>query len=319
MNPYAGLTAREVARDLAFPEGPTPLADGSVLVSELAAGRITRIASDGRLDVVARPGGGPNGLAVLADGSLAVCQNGGSRWGTRPWPYDGPGSVPLFTPVGPAEEPITPQVQRVAADGEVATLCTNDDSGNALKRPSDIVADSAGGFYMTDFGRTHGRTRELAGVLYGSPDGTLREIVYPVELPNGIALSPDESRLYVTETRTRRVWMFTLDGPGSVATWHSLATIPSGGPINFGGVDGCCIDGEGNLVVATLGTGGVTVVSPTGEILGQIPMDDPMTTNAAFGGADGRTLFVTLGSSGRLMAVANWPHDGIVGDLPSFG
>jgi len=253
----------------------------------------------------------------LADGSLAVCQNGGSRWGTRPWPYDGPGSVSLFTPIGPAEEPLTPQVQRIARDRTITTLCTTDESGNPLKRPSDIAADSTGGFYMTDFGATRGRTRELAGVLYGTPDGVLREIVYPVELPNGIALSPDESRLYVTETRTRRVWAFTLDGPGVVTEWHSLATIPSGGPINFGGVDGCCVDANGNVVVATLGTGGVTVVSPAGEILGQIPMDDPMTTNAAFGGADGRTLFVTLGSSGRLMAIDDWPHEGRVA-LPLF-
>jgi gluconolactonase len=318
MNPYEQLIVREVARDLAFPEGPTPLADGSVLVSELAAGRITRIDAQGERSIVAEPGGGPNGLAVLGDGSLAVCQNGGSRWGTRPWPYDGPGSVPLFTPVGPADEPMTPQIQRVSRDGAVTTWYTTDDGGNTLKRPSDIVADSTGGFYMTDFGATRGRTRELAGVLYGAPDGSLREIVYPVELPNGIALSPDESRLYVTETRTRRVWAFTLEGPGVVTAWHSLATLPSGGPINFGGVDGCCVDDEGNVVVATLGTGGVTVVSPAGEILGQIPMDDPMTTNAAFGGPDGRTLYVTLGSSGRLMAVEDWPHLGCA-TLPTFG
>jgi gluconolactonase len=318
MNPYEQLRVREVARDLAFPEGPTPLADGSVLVSELAAGRITRITAHGARGTIAEPGGGPNGLAVLADGSLAVCQNGGSRWGTRPWPYDGPGSVPLFTPVGPADDPITPQIHAVTSDGAVTTRHTADDGGNPLKRPSDIIADSAGGFYMTDFGATRGRTRELAGVLYGTPDGSLREIVYPVELPNGIALSPDESRLYVTETRTRRVWAFTLDRPGVVTAWHSLATVPSGGPINFGGVDGCCVDIAGNIVVATLGIGGVTVVSPAGEILGQIPMDDPMTTNAAFGGPDGRTLYVTLGSSGRLMAVENWPHIGCT-ELPSFG
>jgi gluconolactonase len=317
VNRYEHLTVREVARDLAFPEGPTPLADGSVLVSELAAGRITRIDPHGGRSTVAQTGGGPNGLAVLADGDLVVCQNGGSRWGTRPWPYDGPGSVPLFTPIGPPDEPITPQVQRITRDGAVTTLCTTDERGNPLKRPSDIVADAAGGFYMTDFGATRGRTRELAGVLYGTPDGRLHEVVYPVELPNGITLAPDETRLYVTETRTRRVWAFALDSPGVVTEWHSLVTIPSGGPINFGGVDGCCVDADGNIVVATLGTGGVTVVSPAGDLLGQIPMDDPMTTNAAFGGIDGRTLFVTLGSSGRLMAVDDWPHEGRM-PLPQF-
>lgn len=318
MDPFDRLTVREVARDLAFPEGPTPVADGAVLVSELAAGRITRIAPDGSRDFVATPGGGPNGLGVLPDGSLVVCQNGGSRWGRRPWPYDGPGAVEIFSPVGPPDDPVTPQIQRVTADGTVSTLCTVDDAGIPLKRPSDVCVDAAGGFYVTDFGSTHGRTRELAGVLYGTPDGRLREIVFPVELPNGVALAPDGTRLYVTETRTRRLWAFTLAGPGVVTAWLSLATIPSGGPIGFGGVDGCCVDAAGNVVVATLGTGGITVVSPSGEVLAQVPMDDPMTTNAAFGGPDGRTLFVTLGSTGRLMAVDGWPHAGNPA-LPSFG
>jgi gluconolactonase len=315
---YDALPIREVARDLAFPEGPTPLADGSVLVSELAAGRITRIDRRGRREVVATPGGGPNGLAALGDGSLVVCQNGGSRWGRRPWPYAGPGAVELYTPIGPADAPVVPQIQRVDPDGTVTTLFTEDADGIPLKRPSDVCGDGAGGFYVTDFGATHGRTRELAGVLHGAPGATLREVVFPVELPNGIALSPDRTRLYVTETRTRRLWSFTLDGPGRVAAWHSLATIPSGGPINFGGVDGCCVDRAGNIVVATIGVGGVTVVSPDGRVVGSIPMDDPMTTNAAFGGRDGRTLFVTLGSSGRLMAVDGWPHEGAT-ELPTFG
>ena len=318
MDPFDRLTVREVARDLAFPEGPTPLADGAVLVSELAAGRITRVDPTGARDLVAAPGGGPNGLAVLPDGSLVVCQNGGSRWGRRPWPYEGPGSVEIFSPVGPPDEPVTPQIQRVTADGTVTTLFTADESGIPLKRPSDVCVDVDGGIYVTDFGATRGRTRELAGVLYGAPDGGLREIVFPVELPNGIALAPDGTRLYVTETRTRRLWAFTLAGPGTVTAWHSLATIPSGGPIDFGGVDGCCVDAAGNIVVATLGTGGVTVVAPDGALLAQLPMDDPMTTNAAFGGPDGRTLFVTLGSSGRLVAVDGWPGEGTP-QLPRFG
>ena len=72
------LTWRVVAEDLAFPEGPVPLADGSVLVSEMAAGRITKVEPDGTRTIVATTGGGPNGLALMADGSLAVCQGGGS-------------------------------------------------------------------------------------------------------------------------------------------------------------------------------------------------------------------------------------------------
>lgn len=172
-------------------------------------------------------------------------------------------------------------------------------------RPSDICVDGDGGFYVTDGGVTRGRNRGMTGLLYGTVDGGLREIVYPLEMPNGVALSPDGALLYVAETRTRRVWEFALDGPGVVSRARGLATVPSGGPLNVGGADGLCVDATGRILVATLGTGGVTVFAPTGELLGTIPADDPMTTNVAVS-TDGETLFMTLASSGRLVTVRNW-------------
>jgi gluconolactonase len=304
------LSWRVVAEDLAFPEGPVPLADGSVLLSEMAAGRITKVGPDGTRTTVATTGGGPNGIALMPDGSLAVCQGGGSGWSVRPWPYAGPGSVDLFLPTGPPAEPVETQVQRVSPDGSVSTLYTHDNRGEPLKRPSDAVADRAGGLYLTDFGGLQGRTRALAGVLYAPPGGELREIIFPVELANGIALSPDESELYVTETRTRRIWAFELVEPGTVGAWRSVATVPAGGPIGFGSADGCCVDADGNIVVATIGQGGVTIVSPGGQTLAEVPLDDPMPTNVAFGGDDGTTIYLTCGSSGRLMALDGWPVPG---------
>jgi gluconolactonase len=306
------LTWRVIAEGLGFPEGPVPLEDGSVLVSEMATGHITRVRQDGTREVVADVGGGPNGIALLPDGDLAVCQGGGSGWSVRPWPYSGPGSVDLLLPSGPSATPLTPQVQRVSASGSVTTLHTHDARGEALKKPSDVVSDRHGGLYITDFGGLQGRTRALAGVLYAPPGGQLREIVFPVELANGIALSPDEAELYVTETRTRRIWGFELLEPGIVGAWRTVATVPAGGPIGFGSADGCCVDAEGNIVVATIGSGGVTVVSSKGTVLAEAPLDDPMPTNAAFGGRDGKTIFVTCGSSGRLMALEGWLVPGAI-------
>jgi gluconolactonase len=309
---------RVVAADLAFPEGPVPLADGSVLVSEMAAGRITRVRPDGTSVLVADVGGGPNGIAVLPDGDLVICQGGGSGWSVRPWPYPGPGAVDLYLPTGPPAMPVPVQLLRVTAAGVTSTLHTHDDRGEPLKKPSDVVVDRHGGVYVTDFGGLQGRTRALAGVLHAPPGGALREIVFPAELANGIALAPDESELYVTETRTRRVWGFELVAPGRVGAWRSVATIPAGGPIGFGSADGCCVDAEGNIVVATIGRGGVTIVSPVGDIVAEAPLDDPMPTNAAFGGPDGTTIFVTCGSSGRLMALDGWPVPGAK-PPPTFG
>jgi gluconolactonase len=313
------LTWRVVAEGLAFPEGPVPLADGTVLLSEMAAGRVTRVSPEGTREQVATLGGGPNGIGLLPDGTLAVCQGGGSGWSVRPWPYCGPGAVDLFLPSGPPDRALEPQVVRVTSNGDASTLHRCDVRGEPLKRPSDIVVDAQGGIYVTDFGGLQGRTRALAGVLYAPPGGQLREIVFPVELANGITLAPDESELYVTETRTRRVWGFELLEPGVVGAWRSVATVPAGGPIGFGSADGCCVDARGNIVVATIGAGGVTIFSRAGELLEIAPIDDdPMPTNVAFGGLDGTTIYVTCGSTGRLLALDGWPVPGAT-PLPTFG
>jgi gluconolactonase len=295
--------------ELAFPESPIACADGSVVLSEMAAGRITKVFPDGSHELVAETGGGPNGVGRLPDGRLVVCQNGGSTFGVGPWPYDFDGCVQLFRPVGPPDAPVTPCLQVVETDGTVRTLTTEFTARGGrrqpLVRPSDICVDADGGFYVTDGGSTRGRSRTMTGLLYGTMDGELNEIVYPLEMPNGVALSPDETRLYVAETRTRRIWEFELAAPGRVSNARGLATVPSGGPMNIGGADGVCVDTEGRILVATLGVGGVTVFSSQGERLGGIPADDPMTTNMTLT-HDEQTLYMTLASSGRLVAVENW-------------
>lgn len=300
---------RCVAEGLAFPESPIWCPDGSILLSEMAAGRISRVRADGRVEPVADVGGGPNGVALLPDGRLIVCQNGGSTFGTGWWPYDFDGCVQLFRPVAAAEVPVTPQLQLVEIDGSVHTLAVEFGvrGGRAmpLVRPSDLCVDAEGGFYVTDGGTTRGRSRTMTGLLYGTPDGRLEEVVYPLEMPNGVGLSPAGDRVYVAETRTRRVWEFTLSGPGRVAGGRGLATVPSGGPLNIGGADGLCIAGDGTILVATLGAGGVTAFSPTGQLLGALTLDDPMTTNMTLSD-DEATLYVTLASAGRLMAVDDW-------------
>jgi gluconolactonase len=301
-----------VAEGLAFPEGPVALNDGSLLVSEMAAGRITRVWPDGSTAPVVATGGGPNGLAATPDGGLLVCQSGGSGWSMRPWPYDGPGSVELFLPSGPADEPLAPQVQFVSADG---TITTRFGSGGdvALLKPSDIVIDREGGVYLTDFGGIRGRSRTIGGVLYAPPGGNLREIVFPVELANGVALAPGEVELHVTETRTRRVWGFELTGPGEVGAWRSIATVPAGGPIGFGSADGCAVDVAGGIAVATIGLGGVTIVDRDGTVIAAGPVaGDPMPTNVVFGGSSGSTIFVTCGSSGRVLATDDWDVPGVI-------
>ena len=69
-----------IASGLRFPEGPVAMPDGSVILTEIAAGRVTRVKADGSTETVAETGGGPNGLAVGPDGKLYCCNNGGFGW-----------------------------------------------------------------------------------------------------------------------------------------------------------------------------------------------------------------------------------------------
>ncbi|RUV82391.1 SMP-30/gluconolactonase/LRE family protein, partial [Mesorhizobium sp. M1A.F.Ca.IN.020.32.1.1] len=69
-----------IATDLAFPEGPIFMPDGSIIVVEIASGLVSRIGTDGCKTVIASPGGGPNGAAIGPDGYLYICNSGGFHW-----------------------------------------------------------------------------------------------------------------------------------------------------------------------------------------------------------------------------------------------
>jgi len=306
---YRRLVPRTVTTGLEFPEGPVLLSNGDVLVTEVRGGRLTSVHPDGSTTTRAETGGGPNGAAIGPDGAAYVCNNGGSNWAMRPWPYPDPGAVDLLLPVSRKAGGC---IQRVWLEsGRVETLYTECE-GEPLQRPNDIVFDAEGGFWFTDSGGGSGRLRYLTGVLYARPDGSrIQEVLHPIEMPNGIGLSPDGRTLYVVETRTRRLWACALASPGKVKSRRGLTTIPSGGPLNVGGCDSLCVDAQGNVIVATLGRGGVTVVSPDGDIVAHVPLADPMTTNACFGGPELRTLFVTAASTGALVAFDDWPVPGL--------
>ena len=151
----------------------------------------------------------------------------------------------------PGEQPadyIGGQIQRVSADGEVTTLYRECD-GEPLKGPNDLVFDTEGNFYFTDHGKTHPRLRDRTGVFYASPDGKMiKEIVFPMEGPNGIGLSPDGKTLYVAETPTGRVWACELSGPGEIGARRVLATVPGARrSTTWRCCDSLCVDAEGNV------------------------------------------------------------------------
>jgi gluconolactonase len=302
---------RELASGLRFPEGPVVLPDGSLLVVEIAAGRLTRIGDDGHKDCVAEPGGGPNGAALGPDGRVYVTNNGGSF----SWHDLGGLLVPGPTP----SEHRGGRIERIDLDtGNVEVLYEACD-GRRLRGPNDLVFDAHGGFWFTDHGTTREREKDRTGVFYARADGSaIREVIFPLDSPNGIGLAPDGRRLYVAETHTGRVWWWDVSAAGEVASAPGFGPAGStllAGLAGFQLLDSLAVDGAGHVCVATLVNGGITAIAPDGASLEHVPLPDPLTTNLCFGGPELRTAYCTLSGTGRLVAIP-WPRPGL---RPNYG
>jgi gluconolactonase len=299
------MRMREISAGLRFPEGPIALPDGSFLVVEIERGTLTRIEADGHKEVVAHTGGGPNGAAIGPDGKCYVCNNGGFEWHE-----DEQGLRPVLQ----AKDYSGGRIERIdLQSGQVEVLYTH--AGDVvLKGPNDIVFDAHGGFWFTDLGKVRRDEQDRGRVFYARADGSnCREVIYPMLMPNGIGLSADGSRLYVAETESCRLWAFLVTAPGEIAkvAWPS----PHGGdllagPGGYQRFDSLAVDGQGNVCVATLINGGITVVSADGAAVEHLPMPDLYTTNICFGGSELGVAYITLSMSGRLVAV-DWPRPGL--------
>lgn len=300
------LEVREITRGLRFPEGPIAMPDGSVLVAEIEGARLIRVLPDGTQEVLAELGGGPNGAALGPDGKCYVCNNGGFNWIHEADGYARPhGRADAYTGGG---------IQRVdLATGKVEVLYTHCD-GNPLMGPNDIVFDGKGGFWFTDHGKSYDRLMDRGAVFWASIDGsTIIEAAFPLITPNGCGLSPDGQTLYVSETETGRLWAWPILGPGELAKdpWPSPAGGRFiGGPQGYQRFDSIAVEANGNICVASLVNGGVSVFSPDGGLLEFYEAPEPYCTNIAFGGPDMKTAYITLSGYGRLVAV-DWPRPGL--------
>jgi gluconolactonase len=292
---------------LRFPEAPVVMPDGSVIVTEIEQGRITRVAPDGSKTVVATPGGGPNGLAIGPDGKLYCCNNGGFNWSE---------AGGFLAPHGIASDYSGGRIERIDIDtGEVEILYKSGDHGCVLRGPNDIVFDEHGGFWFTDHGKVDyaARCHDIVGIFYGKTDGShLEEVVFPSNNPNGVGLAPDGSALYAAETYTCRLMKFNITAPGKVApdAGPGGPGIPLYRPAGYKFFDSLAVEACGNICVATIGECGISVISPEGELVEFVPTDDIFTTNIAFGGEDMMDAYLTLSGSGRLVKT-RWNRPGL--------
>ncbi|MDP1993163.1 MAG: SMP-30/gluconolactonase/LRE family protein [Syntrophales bacterium] len=163
--------------------------------------------------------------------------------------------------------------------------------GQKLNGPNDLIFDSSGNLYFTD---PHGSSAENPhGCVYCvSSGGEMTCLASGLAFPNGLALSLDEKYLFVADTRKNRILRYVLDPPVRSYLFSQL----SGG----WGPDGIAFDTAENLYVAQYGGGAVIVLNPKGELIERIDVGGLFPTNVAFGGADGRTLYMTEVETGSV-------------------
>ena len=274
---------------LVFTEGPAVDAEGNLYFSDIENNRILRLDPQGRRSVFREPSGRANGQTFDAQGRLHHCE--GAERG------DGGGR----------------RVSRTDLETGHYEVLTERYDGLRYNSPNDICVDGRGRIYFTDprYGDRSDMEMEMEGVYRIDPDGRVTRILAQphIERPNGIAATQDGKLLYVVDScpvvgGNRKIWAFDLDDRGEP---HGQRVVFDFAPGRGG--DGMRLDMEGNLYIAAgimsprgpHETGdvppGIYVVSPAGELLGRIPILEDVLTNLAFGGKDGKTLFITAGKT----------------------
>jgi len=282
------VRAEVVVDGIVFGEGPVWVPDGtpggpSLVVTSVAAGALYRVwPEQNRAERLADTGGGANGTALAADGSILVTQNGGMDFSKLPVDVDYPYS------------PATPGLQHATLDGDVRYLA--DDGFHA---PNDLVVGPDGTVYFTDPPQFPLPPEPVGRVMAYSPDGRVRVIADGFMYCNGIALDREAALVVIEARGLQRL------RPDGGREWIVETLGPGGG-------DGFCLDVEGNYYVAATREHGVRVVDPAGKELDFLQLDgDGLTTNCCFGGPDGRTLFATDAIPGRVVVWEGLPHPGL--------
>jgi gluconolactonase len=260
---------QELARGFGGPQGPAegPLwwkEGGYLLFSDIHNDKRMKYVPGRGVSVFKEPTNRANGLTRDLQGRLIACEHDSRR------------------------------VTRQELDGSL-TVIANSFQGRRLNRPNDVVVKSDGGIYFTDPWTSPSAPEQwdltVAGVYRITPDlGTMSLLVSDFVLPNGLAFSPDETVLYINDSRRRHIRAFDLLPNGTLAKQTDRIFAELGGD-EPGVPDGMKVDVEGNVYCG--GAGGIWILDPRGKKLGRIVHGAPATTNVAFGGDDWRTLYFT--------------------------
>ncbi len=275
-----GAGLEKVAGGFTWVEGPAwHRTGGYLLFSDIPNNAVFKWQEGAGVSLFLKPSGytgaapfqgrepGSNGLTFDNAGRLVLCEHGDRR------------------------------ISRLEEDGRKATLVDRYE-GKRLNSPNDLVFASNGDLYFTDppFGLPKAfddpqKELDFSGVYRLSRSGTLTVLTRDVRAPNGIALSPDENTLYVSNADPNRaVWLaYEMRGHGTGDSGRVFFDATAWTKTKKGVPDGMKVDREGNLFAA--GPGGIHIFTPDGRHIGSIEIGG-LTSNVAWGD-DGSVLYIT--------------------------
>lgn len=267
----ADAPLEKVASGFLFTEGPIwhPV-EKHLTFSDIPGNEMFRLGADGKVSSFRKPSNMANGNTYDAKGRILTCQHA------------------------------TSSVTRTELDGSITTLASHYD-GDELNSPNDIVVRKDGLIYFTDptygrmnyFGVERAQQMRKQGVYCVTPDGkTITLLADDFAQPNGLCFSLNHKSLYVNDTDRKHIRKFDIAEDGSATggdVWVEV-TVGEG----EGHPDGMKIDSKGNVYCT--GPGGVHVITPEGEVLGVIRMQE-FTANFAWGGDEMKDLYFTSSTS----------------------
>lgn len=254
----------KVAGEFQFTEGPLWHPKGFLLFSDIPANTIYQWTGNEKPKIFRRPSGNTNGNTLDREGRLLSAEHSNRR------------------------------VSRTEKDGTVITLASQFE-GKQLNSPNDLVVKSDGNIYFTDppYGiKSEQEELGFYGVYRLAPEGKLTLLVKDFVRPNGIAFSPDETKLYVNDSQEGHIRVFDVKSDGTLENGQLFAQLKDSS--KNGVPDGMKVDLEGN--VYSTGPGGIWVFSPSANLLGILEVPE-VATNLAWGDDDYKTLYITASNS----------------------
>ncbi len=256
----AAAEPKIINNNAGFPEGPTILADGSLLYVEYGNHKVTRW--DGKENSVfwSQEGCGPSAIVPMGDQFAVTCYDSG-------------------------------QMVVVSAEGKTVAAHDKDDAGGALVGPNDATPDGTGGVYFTTSGPWE--AGPIVGrVLHLTAEGKVIPLADDLHYANGIARSADGSLLYVNESEAGRVITFKIGADGTLSDRRLFIRLTQLEQPVDAYPDGIKLGPDGNLYVGQYSAGRILVVDTAGKLLRTIDVPSPAAPNMTFS-ADGKTMFVT--------------------------